>query len=272
MKKIMVLASAALLSACASSHRDNCILEHEMNAVAIPCGTFAPCPYYQTNTTATISAAPCPSSQTMTSACRCAYQPNPNREILRPRVTPVAVPQKPRRNCPVDNQTVNCGCGDCPTFQQQAVSRQVDNVYTQPAVAVNPQKAAPKIIMPEAYILAANRTANRFLRDTASIYSQSPDVKLFIKNAVAKSHDLPEGLNEGIAKFRQQLSGSYTFVLTNTSANADYFVETSADWLDTPSKTIPAILYKTTLYDKNGNKINEWIEVVKKAGNTQNWL
>lgn len=210
--------------------------------------------------------------------CRCAYRPDPCREVLRPRVKEVVV-EKPRRNCPPDNQTLNCGCGDCQTFRQPVVYQQF-NGASAPTAAGNVQyrtgkyTAVEEIIPnhPDAYLLASSRVLNRFLKDTSSIYSQSPDVKLFVKTARAGSKDLPGGLNEGPDNMKKQIENSYTFVISDTLSDADYYLETDVDWLDTPSKTVPAIQYKVALYDNQKNKINEWVEVIKKVDNSESWL
>ena len=65
---------------------------------------------------------------------------------------------------------------------------------------------------------------------------------------------------------------SYTYAVTDDENNNDYVLETEADWFDTPSKTVPAIKYTTTLFDKNKKQIGQWVEIVKKADNSLKWL
>lgn len=276
MKKFMVLALTAMLAACA---HDNCqqervqpevapapcpcqAVKHENNcgcrevkpeAVACPCQAVkhevpAPCP--------------CQAVKVETDPCRCAYRPDPCREVLRPRVTETVVQSQPRRKCEVDGQTLNCGCGNCQTFKNQQINYQAE-------------PAAVKVIipaMPEAYKLAANRTLNRMLRDTSSLYTNRPNLKLYVKAPVAESADLPAGIETGVNTLKRNLANSYTFSVTDDASSADYTLTTKADWFDTPSKNVPAVKYTTSLFDRKGNKINEWVEIIKQTDNNKIWL
>ncbi len=268
MKKIVTILMVAGLAACASQNSPECQYQRYERQ--------QPVVYEARQMEVQVKTTPC--AYTVNNPCRCAYRPNPCREVLRPRVKEIVV-EKPRRNCPPDNQMINCGCGYCPTFKQPVVYQQFNGVPVSSAVPnvqyTTANYAPAKEIIPnqpDAYLLASGRVLNRFFKDTSSIYSQSPDVKLFVKTARAGSNDLPGGINNGPDNMKKQIAGSYTFVLSDTLADADYYLETDVDWLDTPSKTVPAIQYKVALYDNENNKINEWVEVVKRAENSQNWL
>lgn len=189
--------------------------------------------------------------------CGCS-KVDPCREILRPRVKEIVV-NKPRRNCGVDTQAIDCGCGVQRTFSEADVEA------TEVVKEIIPD-------MPEAYVLASNRVLNRIYKDTPSIYGQNPHVRLHVRPAKALSSDLPGGIEKGNDNTKRQIASSSTFVLTNSMSDADYYLETTADWFDTMSKTVPAIEYRSVLFDKNHNKIREWIEIIKKADNTQSWL
>lgn len=270
MKKIMVLALVALLSACA---HDNCQPEKVATTVAAcPCQKVkaepapcvealkpepAPCPCREVK-----PACPCQEVAAEVNPCRCAYRPDPCREVLRPRVTETVVQPKPRRECEVDGQTLNCGCGNCQTFKnQQAVSQ----TEAAPAQVIIPA-------MPEAYKLAAGRALNRMLRDTSSLYQARHNLKVYVKDPIAKSADLPAGIETGVKTLKRNLANSYTFSVTDKPANADYYLATEADWFDTPSKNVPAIKYTTSLIDRKGNKVNEWVEIIKQTDNSKIWL
>lgn len=189
--------------------------------------------------------------------CACSYRPDPCRQVLRPRLEETVAP-KPRRQCPPDSQRLNCGCGQCQTFQN-----------AQPLNDVS-RKIVPAA--PDAYVLASNRVFNRFIKDTYNVYSQKPDMKIYFKEPVLQSKDLPAGVQSGIQNMKRQLRATYTYQLTETPSEADYVVETQTDWFDTPTKTVPAIVYKAKMYDKNNNLIYQWDEVVKKADQSQNWI
>lgn len=277
MRTLIAFALVAVLAAC-TSHKETVFQEYE---------TFenAGCPYAQpltvkikTKTTAcaTVKSSSC----AVMDPCSC-RRPAPKREVLRPRVKEVVV-EKPRRDCPPDNQQINCGYGNCPTFRQPVIYQQINasNAQQMPEVYNNDSgftvetAAVRETIpsMPDAYVLASNRAFNRFIKDTYKYYSQSPRTGLYVKSAAAQSADLPGGVEKGVENFKSQVKKSYAFELANSLNSADYYLETSVDWLDTPSKTVPAVQYTTVLYDKNNNKLNEWVEVIKKANNSQSWL
>ncbi len=273
MKKIITLLMVAGLTACASQNTP------EYQYERYDCGQ----PVVYETRQIRVQEAPAPQMYEAYNPCRCAYRPDPCRPILRPRVKETVF-EKPRRRCPPDNQMLNCGCGYCQTFKQPVVYRQVNEVSA-PAVVENVQyrreNYVPANYVPaseiipnqrDAYLLASGRVLNNFLKDTANIYSKNPNVRLYVKTARAGSEDLPGGINEGPDSMREQIASSYTFAVSDTLADADYYLETEIDWLDTPSKTVPAIQYKVSLYDNENNKIDEWVEVVKKADNSDNWL
>lgn len=263
MKKIMLIMVVVGLAACASQDRPECQYPRY----------DCPQPVVYETRQMEVQVRTEPKAYAVYNPCRCAYRPDPCREILRPRVKEV-VEEKPRRNCPPDNQMLDCGCGNCQTFRQPVVYQQSNSM---PALSVTPtvyysenREIIPN--QPDAYLLASSRVLNRFLKDTSSIYSQSPNIKLFVKTARASSSDLPRGIDNGPANMKKQIAGSYTFSISDTLADADYYLETNVDWLDTPSKNVPAIQYKVALYDNENNKINEWVEVIKKVPNSENWI
>lgn len=281
MKKLIPLALSLFLAACACRTAEKplppVVVPVQPAAAVLPCAnaevsvrikTAVPCPC-AVNTCA--CAAPNP--------CRCVYNPNPCRPVLKPRVTETVV-IKPRRNCPPDNQMINCGCGNCPVFQQVStnqppliLSQKITPASDSNVVVIDSDTVQTVIpVMPEAYVLASNRTASRFIKDTSAYGSNNSRHKIYVKNPVSRSKDLPVGVEKGTANIKHQISNASNFEISDTLTGSDYYLETTVDWLDTPSKNVPAIQYKTALYDRNNNKINEWVEVIKKADNSQSWL
>lgn len=118
---------------------------------------------------------------------------------------------------------------------------------------------------PEVYDVVATRATNRMLQDSSVIYDNGSLKTLYIKDAKLLSSDLPYGSHrlKGITK--EIISGSNTFELVNNPKNADFIAQTSADWYVAPNTTIPALQYKLTLLDKNGKKVNEWVEVIRQV-------
>jgi len=270
MKKFIVVALAVAMSACAS-HQEPEYSEVVQGQEFYAAPIYASPVQYQVRTTAAYPGCPCAATVATpmpADPCRCSYRPEPCRQNLKPRIHKPVV-QKPRRHCPVDGQTINCGCGNCRTFQKPQ-PRQPELMSGNFALPGQPATVVPE--MPEAYALASSRVFNRFIKDTYAIYGTRPGLSVYVKPAKGLSRDLPGGVNRGVDNFKNQLARSYTFTPANDEASADYVVETSVDWFDTPTKTVPAVLYRTVMYDKNHNKLYEWVEVIKKAGNSETWL
>lgn len=210
---------------------------------------------YVTKVEVELSSVPYCAKEPEPTCTSCLYKPNPCRAVLHPRVTEVKV-EKKCPNCPMDKQAVLCGQNTCSTFKNAEVKAPCTQKISVPAAS-------------QAYILAANRTFSRILVDISSWCSQKPS--LYVQKAEVRSQDLPAGVESGIATMKNKLLDASMFELTENASGADYFLETSVDWFDTPTKTAPAILYRTALYDKNHQKIDEWVEVVRQTSN-QSWL
>lgn len=118
---------------------------------------------------------------------------------------------------------------------------------------------------PEVYMVVATRAANRMLQDTSAIYDSGKTRTLYLKDTKLLSKDLPYGSHRLKGVTKDIISGSKTFDIVNNSKNADFIAETSADWYVAPNNTVPALQYTLTLFDKNGKKVNEWIEVIRQV-------
>lgn len=252
LKKILLSGFCVFMAACSSKmYTEECGCKEQMV-------------YYDNETeyveecVETSAQCPCGNSEETVEndPCKCAYE-QPLREVLRPRIKVMVQENNSRRKCPEDTQVINCGCGDC-------------QVKLQNDETINVQEVIPA--MPEAYELASSRIFSRFIKDTEKIYKAKDNVLLYVKSAEAKSEDLPEGVQEGVKLFKDKLLTSYTYAVTDDEKNHDYYIQTTADWFDTVSKTVPAIVYTVTLYDKNGIIIDTWVEIVKKAENSETWL
>jgi len=259
LKKTLIIGFVTALSACATEHNGYNPYLFEQKYVPANMGAYVVPADVQPQGVVeiVIPETVCPCQQVVpivTDPCKCRQNVAP-REVLRPRIKEV-VQTKPRRNCPAQSQKINCGCGECEVML--------------PTAQVELKEIIPQ--MPEAYELASLRVFNRFIKDTFDIYSKKPDVSLYAQSAEIFSDDLPEGVAQGVELFKNNVTTSHTFVLENEKDKADYVLKTSADWFDTPTKTVPAIKYVVTLSDKNGKVINEWVEIVKKAENSQKWL
>lgn len=117
---------------------------------------------------------------------------------------------------------------------------------------------------PEAYVVVATRATNRMLQDTSAIYDNGRTKTVFIKDTKLLSSDLPYGSHRLKGATKEILSGSKTFDVVNNINNADYVIETAADWYVAPNAA-PALQYKLAMFDKAGKKVNEWIEIIRQV-------
>ena len=248
MKKYVVLALIPLMASCANyCHKDRC--NNQSEPAPLPVVYEEPAPLEINN-------------------CACVNEPEPCREVKHPRIVEEYVEDQPRRVCD-DHQLLDCGCGNCDTFQNKAVQEPIYNPEFYEIKTPEVKTYVPA--QPEGYTLAANRAFNRFMKDTYPIYSKNPNIKLFVENGVAKDSDLPAGISSGVNTFRAQVANSHTFVLVDSPAEADYVLKTTAEWLDTPSSVVPSIKYVSRLVAKDGSDAGVWSQVVKRADN-KSWL
>lgn len=191
--------------------------------------------------------------------CACSYEPQPYREVKHPRVVEEIASVQKRRPCD-DVKVLDCPCSNFDTFNYDGFQGQAES---KPLTYIPAQ--------PDAYTLLANRTFNRFIKDTYGIYKETPNLKLYVKEPVLKATDLPSGFDEGLETFKMQLKNSHTFQLTDNEDEADYILSTTIDWFDTPSKDVPAIRYIVDMIAKDKTDAGSWSEIVKKADN-KSWL
>ncbi len=243
MNKNVTLAFVLMLASCANCHKQAPAPVQEAEPIPVFCEEE---PVMEVN------------------PCACVNAPAPYREIKHPRVFEEKVIGAQKRSCD-DHQYLDCGCGKCDTFQPEPFGDHL-----------RPAKPAVEVItyipaQPEAYRLASNRAFNRFIKDTYDIYVKNPNIKVYVKDGVAKDKDMPQGIDKGVEAFKTNLSNSHTFVLVDDESKADYILDTTAEWFDTPSKEVPAIRYVVRLKTPNGNDAGAWSQIVRRADN-KNWL
>lgn len=246
MNKIITLSLTFLLAACAANQ-----------------GGYQVRPLYsERNDLVLTYANPAPSQTCQNCQCQeqgnpcqnCQYVPDACREVLRPRITQITI-KETCRSCPVDNQAVICGNTTCHTFKEKETVLETAQ-FTVPA-------------MPEAYRLASKRAYERMEKANMGWCTQKPTI--FVQSAQVLSADLPAGTDSGVAEMKKQISESSAFTLSSDASKADYTLETTVDWFDTPTKQVPAIQYRVVVYDKKHNRVDEWVEIVKFADN-QSWI
>lgn len=117
---------------------------------------------------------------------------------------------------------------------------------------------------PEAYTVVATRASNRMLQDTSAIYDTDGTKTIYVKDVKLLSSDLPYGSHRLKGVTKDIISGSQTYEVVNNINSADFVLDTSADWFVAPN-TAPALQYKIALFDKNGKKLNEWVEIIRQV-------
>ena len=141
-------------------------------------------------------------------------------------------------------------------YRSEVVNMQKTNSNVQPKQMVN--------YSPEAYTVVATRATNRMLQDTTAIYENGVK-RVYIKDTKLLSSDLPYGSHRVKGATRDIIAGSKIYDIVNNIKNADLVIEPSLDWFVSSNSQVPALQYKMTLLDKNGKKIDEWIEVIRQV-------
>lgn len=118
---------------------------------------------------------------------------------------------------------------------------------------------------PEVYNVVAGRATNRMLQDTSAIYDNGNTKTVYLKDTQLLSSDLPYGSHRLKGAVKEIISGSKTYDVVNSAQNADFVIESSADWYVSPDNTVPALQYKMSMFDKHGKKVNEWVEIIRQV-------
>lgn len=119
--------------------------------------------------------------------------------------------------------------------------------------------------LPEVYAIPAIRATNKMLDETRNLYDSNGDVFLFIAAIQKNDKKLPDGIYKAEQVNRKIINGSNTFRVVNDKSEADYILSPSIDNIGSIEE--PVIEYRLILTDTENNKINEWVETVKRLNN-----
>ena len=119
--------------------------------------------------------------------------------------------------------------------------------------------------LPEVYAIPAIRATNKMLDETRNLYDSNGDVFLFIAAIQKNDKKLPDGIYKAEQVNRKIINGSNTFKVVNDKSEADYILSPSIDNIGSTEE--PVIEYRLILTDTENNKINEWVETVKRLNN-----
>ena len=124
---------------------------------------------------------------------------------------------------------------------------------------------------PEIYVISANRTVNSMLKEAAPFYEQAGTMRVYIDAANPKAGDLPGGIEQGTQTLKKRFGEISNVIVTENLADAQYIINSQADWFDTATKKVPAIKYDMFLKSKDGRLIGEWSEVIHQAEGDRSW-
>lgn len=124
---------------------------------------------------------------------------------------------------------------------------------------------------PEIYVISANRTVNSMLKEAAPFYEQAGTMRVYIDAATPKAGDLPGGIEQGTQTLKKRFGEISNVIVTENLADAQYIINSQADWFDTATKKVPAIKYDMFLKSKDGRLIGEWSEIIHQAEGDRSW-
>ena len=125
------------------------------------------------------------------------------------------------------------------------------------------------IYMTQAYESAATRITNKMLDDTSDIYETAIKPKLYIKQIVKISPNLPDGFHSANRAMKQLITGSAAYTLVNKIEDADYILETNVSEFIVGEQ--PGIIIKQTINDKNDQPLRAWDIVIKQMAEDKSW-
>lgn len=147
------------------------------------------------------------------------------------------------------------------TVEKNPYRSEIVNVQS-PAARIGADVASK--YSPEAYNVLATRAINRMLQDTSAIYDNGRTKTVYLRDPKMLSSDLPYGSQRLKTVAKEIISGAKAFDVVNNSNNADFIIDSSADWYVTDTAA-PALQYKLAMFDRAGRKVNEWVEIIRQV-------
>lgn len=135
----------------------------------------------------------------------------------------------------------------------------------QEVVVDDPYYEVEQHITPDVYAIAATRVTNKMLDNSGYIYQSPNDVFIYIMDPKKLDDRLPDGLHAARKVTREIISGSKNYKVATDLNEADYYIQVLVDNIG--NELDPIISYKLILFDKNNQKIDEWVETIKRVKN-----
>ena len=139
-----------------------------------------------------------------------------------------------------------------------------------PPVTVQPQAFdVQNLYMTQAYEIAATRATNRMLDDTSDFYETQPTPKLYVKQIIKGSPNLPDGFHTAYHAIKEIAGKSGTYSLVKDMNEADYLLDSRIEEFN--SAGLPAIIFKLTINDKSDHPLKAWNVVIRQMSEDQSW-
>ncbi len=128
-------------------------------------------------------------------------------------------------------------------------------------------KTQAQEITPQDYGILATRITNKMLDDTKSIYEKIPQPKIYVREIIKESPELPDGFYYANKTISEIVKNSKTFVIAPSQGEADYHLQSNVFEYTNPNTKAPLILFNMRLLNKNGEVINQWVESITQLSN-----
>lgn len=139
-----------------------------------------------------------------------------------------------------------------------------------PPVAAQASVNMQDMYLVKAYETAAGRAAAKMIDDTVDIYDTAPETKIYIKQIVKNSPNLPDGFHTARRTLKQITGAAGTYTVVSTPEEADYLLEGSVNEVQTGTGQ-PTILFRLSLNDKSNQPLRAWNVVITQMLEDQSW-
>ncbi|MBQ8465818.1 MAG: hypothetical protein IJ545_07410 [Alphaproteobacteria bacterium] len=126
-----------------------------------------------------------------------------------------------------------------------------------------------EIYMTKAYETAATRAANKMLDDTADIYESWNRPRLYIKQTIKESPNLPDGFYTARKALKQITGGAGAYLVVDNIDDANYILDSRVN--EMMIGNLPAIVFKLSLNDAYDQPIRAWNVVIKQMAEDKSW-
>ena len=123
------------------------------------------------------------------------------------------------------------------------------------------------------YSVLASRAVNRMLKDTASQYADNKLPQLYVDEPKTEgSNVVPENYAYTATVVKDIITGSHSYLLTDSQRGADYVLESYVSSNRVPGRETEIVVYKLIMKDADDKQIGAWHEALSPVTNDdQSW-